>query len=65
MLWGDDHDARDTLGAGLPHQMGYRDLDADDPLAPARGVLLGLALALPGWALAGLIWLVWRLAGGR
>jgi hypothetical protein len=63
MLWGDDHDARDPLGAGLLHQMGYRDLDADDdPLAPARGVLLALALALPGWALAGLIW--W-LAGGR
>lgn len=32
----------------------------EDPLAPARGCLLGLLLGLAAWALLGVIvWLVW------
>lgn len=52
---------RDLDATILRHPAGFTLHTSDelrDPLGPAKGVLLGLALAVPFWALVG--YLIWR-----
>jgi hypothetical protein len=54
--------------AGLDSDLLLRDSTDPSPdrqdLAPAIGILVGLALSVPLWAIIGaLVWAIWRVAG--